>query len=116
MRPLPNFIWPRVSSKETTIMQRLGRFLHWTIVIVSAFICLRSLNSMTERTYHKFFNDNEEISEYEQLTKEFGGVGVNDYIPGMDYNSGMQDDAIFILIAIMLALFGRGIRYILSNE
>jgi hypothetical protein len=97
-RLMPKWLWPP-ATKESTILARTGRAIHvLSMILAFAFVTVRALHLLGYETRY-FFN-------YFDQFQEAGYVSV----------SYTMEIAQTLLVAAIIVVVGRGLRYVLANE
>ncbi len=121
---VPSWIWPSTQKVETTVGVRLGRVLHWISVGIAAVALILAVIFWIDQSgripaaqqehaqweaRHPIGTDGNRIGR-----DTFGTFGADPepYIPSVDYGT-LIGIAVF---AALVALFGRGLRYIIASE
>lgn len=117
---VPSFVWPATQKAETTVAVRLGRVLHWITVALAA--------AMLAITVYMWIDEESRIPAAQQAHAAWEArhpIGADGYRVGrndmFDYEPSIPNEefgpyAAAAAIAALLALFGRGLRYIIAGE
>lgn len=121
---VPSWMWPSTQKVETTFAVRLGRVLHWISVGIAAATLIVTVVIWIDQsgripaaqqehtqweTRHPTGTDGDRIGR-----DAFGTFGPDPepYIPSVEYGTIIG----LAVFAALIALFGRGLRYIIASE
>jgi hypothetical protein len=121
---VPSWMWPSTQQAETTVAIRLGRVLHWISVGIAAAALALAVAMWIEQSNRVPEAQQEHIAwearhpigpdGYRTGRNAFNTFDDDPepYIPTVDYSISIAA----VAFAALVALFGRGLRYVIASE